>query len=258
MNQFSAKEFYAIAAFFESIEGVVASKQEEVPKEGRARIQLTLSSVAKSCANIALKQSSLAANRLHRELDHPMTSDALRTNLRSVTQLINSGIDTQLFLWVPWQRAEWYSKDAEAIVGAQCCARFPSIEREIKESAKCYALGRYTAAGFHLTRAAEAGVQALARAIKFVPPHNQWTLVFKRVEAELKLPPANRPRHWKKHGKFLTSIAADLSLLAKVWRNDIMHLVVTYGEDEAKELFEVIPKFLRDLAKHMDEKGKLY
>ena len=72
------------------------------------------------------------------------------------------------------------------------------------------------------------------------------------------MPPANRPAHWKKHGKFLTEISADLKLVARVWRNDIMHLVATYGEEEAKELFEVIPKFLRDLAKKMDEKGKLY
>lgn len=258
MNKFSATEFYAIGAFFESVSGVITSQPQEVPPEGRERICIILDSIAKSCGNISLKQSALATKRLHRELGEHMSKEALLTNLRSVTQLIHSEMESQLFLWVPGHRSEWYSKDAETILGVECCARFPSARREVEESAKCYAMGRFTASAFHLTRATEAGVKALAKAINFAPPNDNWTLVFRQMGNEFKLPQTQRPAHWQTHGDFLEDIWADLRAVSKAWRNDIAHLVDTYTEEEAKGLLEVIPLFLRHLATKMDENGKLY
>ena len=258
MNKFGATEFYAIGAFFESVSGVITSQPQEVPPEGRERIRAILDSIAKSCGNISLKQSALATKRLHGELGEHMSKEALITNLRSVTQLIHSEMETQLFLWVPEHRSEWFSKDAETILGAECCARFPSAQREVEESAKCYAAGRFTASAFHLTRATEAGVKALAKAINFTPPNDNWTLVFRQMGNEFKLPQTQRPAHWQTHGDFLEDIWADLRAVSKAWRNDIAHLVDTYTEEEAKGLLDVIPIFLRHLATKMDEKGTLY
>lgn len=258
MNKFSATEFYAIGAFFESVSAIIASHQKEVPQEGRERIRTILDSIASSCGNISLVQSALATKRLHKELGDHMSSEALQANLRSVSQLIHSEMESQLFLWVPGHRSEWYAKDAETILGAACCARFPSAQREVEESAKCYAVGRFTASAFHLTRASEAGVKALARAINFAPPNDNWTLVFRQMGNEFKLPETQRPAHWQAHGDFLEEIWADLRAVSKAWRNDIAHLVDTYTEEEAKGLLDVIPLFLRHLASKMDENGKFY
>ncbi len=256
MNEFGAANFYAISTFFESVSQIVEHDEREVPEEGRKRLQYTIGTIAESCEAISLVQSALATRRLQREMNERMGSETLRANLRSVTQLIYSEINAHLFLWVPTHRSEWYSADAHSILGEQCCKRFASIQREIEEAAKCYALGRYTACAFHLMRSTEAGVSALAKAIKFAPTHRGWGLVFKELERQSKAQPS--PSHWKTHRKFLNQLSGDLVALTKAWRNDVAHLVDTYTEENAKELLTVIPMFLRDMAAHLDENGKLY
>lgn len=258
MNKFSAEKFYRIGCLLGNIIQALNDEEKQFINLTGGNVFNWLADIHNECLAISLDQSWRAAKRTMGEFKTGIHQRDLKIRLDELQKLIGSEMEAQLFLWVPSHRAAWYGKDAHTIVGDQCCKRFSSIKREVEEASKCFATGRYTASGFHLTRATEAGVQALAKAIKFKPPHNQWTLVFDRMKAEFNTPPAQRPKHWKTHGKFLTMIWADLSLVAKVWRNDIMHLVVSYGEEEAKELFEVLPKFLRDLATKLDEKGKLY
>ena len=101
-------------------------------------------------------------------------------------------------------------------------------------------------------------MQALARAINFAPPNNNWNLVFRELGNQFNLSPSRRPQHWQTHGAFLETTWADLRAVGKAWRNDIAHLVDTYPEEEARDFIAIIPIFLRDLAKGMDENGKLY
>jgi hypothetical protein len=101
-------------------------------------------------------------------------------------------------------------------------------------------------------------MQALARAINFNPPNNNWNQVFRQLGNEFKLDPKNRPAHWQTHGPFLEDLWADLRAVAKAWRNDIAHLVDVYLEEDANRLMSVIPIFLRSMAEKMDEHGRLY
>jgi hypothetical protein len=239
---------------WEAVEGITKARDEKITRE---ICEKAANKISDELAKIGCRLASKAAQRLANDIDTISQAD-MKARAYELRQVVWDEMEEHLFVWIPAERASFYSKDAEAILGAQCCARFPSIKREVEESGKCYAVGRYTASAFHLTRAAEAGVQALAKAIKFKPPHNQWSLVFERMKKEYDTPPAQRPKHWKTHGRFLTMVWSDLVLAAKVWRNDIAHLVAIYTEEQAKELLEVLPKLLRDLATKMDEKGRLY
>lgn len=263
MLQHSAKAFCQVSSSLRAFIEIAARHQEDhkgkaFTAEGLRDLFLILDHTRKHCETIGLRESAKCAHRVLNRIKSDTSISTIHQALNEIHDLFISELEGHLFLWVPSHRADWYGKKAEDIVGRKCCRRFPSIKREVEEAAKCYALGRYTAAGFHLTRSAEAGVQALAKAIHFRPKHNQWTLVFQRMEEEYKIAPAQRKKHWKTHGKFLTKIWADLDIAAKVWRNDLAHLVATYTEDEAKDLFDILPKLLRDLADRMDEKGKLY
>jgi len=184
------------------------------------------------------------------------TVEAMKVRVESLEAAMKAEMECHLFLWVNGQRSDFYSKDAQAILGAQCCQRFPSIQKEIEEAAKCYAVGRYTASAFHLMRSTEAGIKALAKAIGFTPTHRGWGLVFKELERQSKLSPP--PPVWSAHRKFLNQLSGDLVAITKAWRNDIAHLVDTYTEEDAKSLITVIPMFLRDLAENIDENGTLY
>jgi hypothetical protein len=224
------------------------------------RLTSWLQQTSAHCEQIALGEASKFAKRIVRDMStgDGLSPTELRTKFRDLQELIGSEMDAQTFLWVPPHRAEFYSKDAESIVGRECCSRFPLVQREVEEAVKCYAVGRYTACAFHMSRSTEAGMQGLARAINYVPPNNNWNLVFRELGNQFKLSSQNRPAHWQTHGDFLETVWADLRAVGKAWRNDIAHLVDTYTEEEAEEFITIIPIFLRDLAKRMDENGKLY
>lgn len=262
MNQFSAESCTAMGAMLGKLVTALDSTKVPgvfLPKLTPDFLLESISAIEVLCEEIGLTQSVKCTTRLVDELGRKgLSNNDLKVKLDGLEKLIISEMEGELFLWVPEHRAEFYSKDAEKIVGAECCKRFGSIQRELVEAVKCYAVGRYTASAFHLMRSTEAGVKALAKAIRFTPKHNQWELVFKQMETEVALPIANRPKHWKTHGKFLERIWGDLRAVSKAWRNDIAHLVDTYSEEDAKNLLGVVPMFLRDLATKMDERGKLY
>lgn len=190
------------------------------------------------------------------------TSEEFKARVRELRSIISDEMSDHLFLWVPAHRAQYFSRDAETFVGAECCNRFPSVRKEVEEAAKFYATGRYTASAFHMTRATEAGIQAVARAIQFIPKDNNWTLVFREMGTQFKVvstnPQTTWPAHWQTHKDFLETVWADLRAVSKAWRSDIAHLVDSYSEDEAKGLLDVISLFLKHLATKMDETGTLY
>jgi len=258
MERFSAEQFYAISCSLEELKcrweskGITLVQGEHVDNFAKM-----FHEIGQKCESIGLIYSRKAAERAVADMKgNP--AEQIKFHLRALAESIKSEMEEHLFLWVPDRRSEWYSKDAESILGQQCCDRFKSIQRDTEEAAKCYAVGRFTASAFHLTRATEAGVKALAKAINYQPPNDNWTLVFRQMGNEFKLPNNQRPAHWQTHGYFLEEIWADLRAVSKAWRNNIAHLVDVYTEEDAKELLAQIPLFLRHLATKMDENGNLY
>lgn len=261
MNKFSAQGFFRVGGFLSDLFGVLKKLGEgevQISTEALQGAQKWINDICTECRKISLRESASACERLIAELDAPHTSVVFRTKLHCLKGVIDSELNSELFLWVPAQRAEWYGKSVEEIAGTDCMLRFPSVWKETEEASKCFALARYTACAFHLMRSTEAGVKALARAIKFTPKHDQWELVFKRLQEEFEKDPAQRPTHWKTHGRFIEEAWADMRVVSKAWRNRVMHLVDTYTEEEAKELLHATSMFLRHLATKMDESGKLY
>ena len=260
MNKFSALSFYLTGNSLGLMRGMADNlrKHETWPEDGVKILKEAAEQASSECGNIGLRLSAKALQRFASEISENWSGDTLRARVEAVKNSIQDELEDHLFLWVPSHRAAFFSRSAESLVGEECCARFPSIRREIEEAIKCYALGRYTACAFHVSRSTEAGMQALARAIHYAPPNNNWNLVFRELGNQFKLPPEKRPQHWQTHGDFLETTWADLRAVGKAWRNDIAHLVDTYIEEEAKDFIAIVPIFLRDLAKKMDESGTLY
>lgn len=195
------------------------------PENGVRTLSDAAEKSSSACENVGLRLSAKALRRFASEISEKWSGDTLTARVDAIKDSIQDELEDHLFLWVPSHRAVFFSRSAESLVGAECCARFPSIQREIEEAVKCYAVGRYTACAFHIARSTEAGMQALARAISFAPPNNNWNLVFRELGNQFKLSPPSRPQHWQTHGAFLETTWADLRAVGKAWRNDIAHLV---------------------------------
>ena len=258
MNKFSAESYLRIGAIFGSLQQILPlgeSLELPTPVDKILNILLTIEA---ECRDIALVQSEKCTRRAINGIkDGRVEHCQIKTAIDCVFELIVSEMQSELFFAVPIRRAGFYAKDAEAIVGAECCARLPSVQREVEESAKCYAFGRFTASAFHLMRATEVAVKALAMTVGYTPQHPGWKEVFSHVYKQFQ---NSIPRHaaWTTHEDFLTTTCGDLRTISKVWRNDIAHFVDTYSENEAAEMLVIIPKFLSRIAERMDETGKLY
>ena len=260
MNRFGAQEFMQIAATLQKIEAWCTTTAK-TPESNLLEIvsQDVFVKTAAALEHIGCNVSCASLKRIESDVaSGSQGAISFAARIREVASTIQSEMALHLFLWVQPHHAEFYSKTAESVVGDECCTRFPSIKREVDEAVKCYAVGRFTASAFHLMRATEVVVKALAKAINAAPKHDAWRLVFEEMKSQVARPFGNRQKHWKTHGEFLHTIWADMCAVAKEWRNDLAHTVDIYSEEEAKQLLGVIPVFLRHGATKMDESGTLY
>jgi hypothetical protein len=258
MNQFSAAVYHQIGVLLGSTEGALHARANRIPEVSTDKIAVWMDDLSATCATINLAQSARVASRIASEIRAGQREDdELAIKIRELSFLISGEMAAHLFLWVPSHRAGWYEKKAETIAGKLWFTRFKSTIPEIEEASKCYAVGRYTAASFHLMRATEAGTKALGMAIGLTPRHPGWKCVFDEVWAQYK---NKKPRHavWATHEASLVDVSGDLRTISHVWRNDLAHFVDTYGEEDAKEMFTIVPVFMRHLASMIDEAGNLY
>jgi hypothetical protein len=262
MNRFGAEKFFQIAGALSRFEEMVTNArtthgQNRIPNEGCFLIHSTIGHIKEQCEAINLRQSAKCADRILKLLNPESGVVEIEGWLSEMSHIIHGEMEDHLFFWVPGHRADFYGKKAHEIAGNQWSSRFTSTIPEIEESAKCYAAGRYTASAFHLMRAAEGGTKALGLAVGLTPMHPGWKLVFEEVYAQYK---KQKPRHqvWNTHEASLIQISGDLRTISHVWRNDLAHFVDTYNEDEAREMFIVVPMFMRNLSAMIDESGKLY
>jgi hypothetical protein len=262
MSQFSANTFWVISSgircFAETADRLEKDHHgEPFAPQAMADLFLLLRQLQGECTKVELRQSHRAIERLITRIKSEPTLQVIHHGMDDLAHTVFGELEDQLFLWIPNHRSGWYGKKAEDIAGVEWCSRFPSTVPEIEEAAKCYAVGRYTASVFHLMRATESATKALGRALGMTPAHPGWKLVFDEVYAQYK---NKRPRHaaWLTHENQLVQVSGDLRTISHIWRNDVAHFVDTYSEDNAREMFTIVPVFMRNISMMIDEAGKLY
>jgi hypothetical protein len=136
--------------------------------------------------------------------------------------------------------------------------RFPSMVYEIDEAGKCHALSRSTACVFHLMRAMEIGVGAIARSLNIPDPvkpaERNWGAVLKSIKTEMERRGA--AGSWKSNDAILfAELYVSLDAVRVAWRNATMHVENKYVDDESEHIFVAVRGFLRKLSGRMDETG---
>jgi hypothetical protein len=132
---------------------------------------------------------------------------------------------------------------------------------ELDEAAKCLALSRPTASVFHLMRILELGIGAMSKCLEIrdpvKPAERNWAIILKKIKEdgiEKKWPTA--ADRMTGDGLLFESLHASLDAVKNPWRNEAMHVVGKYTEDEAKHIFVAVEGFMRKLSSRMDEKGE--
>jgi hypothetical protein len=216
-----------------------------------------LNRIAVGMDELGCKTSANQMRNLIESITSRTTGEAeVMTRAKCAQETMRSEMETHLFLWVDGERAQFYAKTPEELLGKECVSRFPSVIGEAEEAMRCYAVGRYTASAFHLMRLTEAGVRALGAAIKFKVKNENWGRILQEFRTQQTA--ENKPPHWKNRFRKLHTIGAHLQAVNHGWRNRIAHLDHVYTESQAKHLLTVVPAFLTEIANIMDENGKFY
>ena len=155
-------------------------------------------------------------------------------------------LKSRLFLYVPQIEARFY--DVKQAFGPGVDSKFPNAISDIEESGNCIALGRSTAAVFHLMRVMELGVQSFGSKIGVAnTTEKNWQNILDELNKKVKsLPEASLPEKELK-ARYAT-VSANLFNVKIAWRNSVMHPRASYTPEEAADIYDKVRTFMKDLA----------
>jgi hypothetical protein len=242
MLKYAAEEFYKIGqqlAYLASVQMDQDSVQIVTPR---------LTEIWQHCRKLKLASADAQLKRIHSLL----TTGTCNAEIFSgAVQELNNRIHDELAA----MHCFALSKDKVDhwsplwLVTSPIYDNFPSSWNELQRAGKCYAYNEATACAFHLQRALEVALKALAVDLGQRFDRNSWDAHLKDIERELK----NRygaagPRSEKE--KFYSAAAAQFGHMKVAWRNPTMHVEAHYDCDQAKYLLDSVEKFICHLAEN--------
>lgn len=138
-------------------------------------------------------------------------------------------------------------------------AAFPSAVPEVREAGNCLAVSSNTAAVFHLMRAAEYGLRALARDRRVKVPKGPlalatWEDIIKELEkAEMAIQGYPKTLAREKQFEFYHGAMMEFKRFKNKFRNNVMHTRESYDSHQAKSAFDHVADFMTILASKISE-----
>ena len=189
--------------------------------------------------DLALPSVTAQMTRFMELLEDGVRGQKLLSAHEALRERLHDELKSHLFFYVPTERVACYG----AGFGDDVTNAFRETPFDIEEAGKCLALGRSTACVFHLMRAMECAVQALAARLGFLNPDREWGKLLSDVHGKIEAMPKGEMRNrW-------SASHAHLYHVKQAWRNDTMHPKNKYTEEEGGEVYAAVRTFMRHLAK---------
>ncbi|MDP9160973.1 MAG: hypothetical protein M3O09_12200 [Acidobacteriota bacterium] len=177
---------------------------------------------------------------------------------------ILSELDSKVFLLVAEGRSEFIDK--EDLFGDEVLSAFGAARRDIKEAGNCLAAECNTGAVFHLMRASEVALRAVAkdRQVMFSNKpveHQEWGMILGSLEGILKSMRLSDTQKWKSplfkeaQVRFYNDVVQELRGFNEAWRRHVAHADVDafYDHEQAKNVLDHVRNFMQKLATRIDE-----
>lgn len=204
----------------------------------------TLGGLTRECRNLKLTYSLAALERIREHIEKETATPAtLRTKIADLITRIFDELRNQYFISIPVESVGYYRPSAP-LFGMDVEQKFVQMSEDIAEAGKCLALSRSTAAVFHLMRVMELAVQRFGTEVGVPFAHEQnWQVILDQINKAI------RSMDQKAlETKRYAAAASHLYNVKLAWRNEVMHPKQTYTVEEAKDLFDAVRTFTRDLA----------
>lgn len=135
-----------------------------------------------------------------------------------------------------------YIAATEPLFGEAVDMAFPSSAEDIAEAGRSLGYGLNIAVAFHLMRAMELAIQALASKLGVTNVDRVWGNLLSDINTViLNMPKGTDRNRWSESHSHLYHVK-------QAWRNPTMHPKKTYTDAEAKALFDAVCSFMQHLA----------
>jgi len=163
-------------------------------------------------------------------------------------------LDSTVFLHVGYNEAIYYREPLDGTT-EDVEDRFSSTLEDLREAARCYALGRYTASVFHCMRAVEVGLIALGHDLKVPAAKNKnWQELLNEINKAIKqVSEKTHGATWRDQRQWYSEVSAHLQVIKDAWRNDVMHVHRGYDQARAREILHATRAFMCQLAARLKE-----
>jgi len=163
--------------------------------------------------------------------------------------------------FIPADRVAYFC--AKELFGPEVRSAFPSSAKDTEDAGTCYAHGLYTACVFHLMRALEHPLRALAKKLNVPPPAKNpstplelrtWGDVIDKIITAINARPNPKTRKQADLTEFYNKAADQFQFFKDAWRDVVMHTrSKPYGEGETKDLIQSVGTFMKRLATKLKE-----
>ena len=200
-------------------------------------------------------------HRLHSQLisgEH-FTAAGLARDFELLRDDIIVELSSQKFAFIPPPNDKYFGK--EKLFGEEVHNVFPDARDDIRDAGDCLAASLPTASVFHLMRAAEHGLRALARKLRVTLTHKgkqcpiefgDWDTVITAIKNKI-IAARKLPAGLKKQANLgAYSNAADhCEYMKDIWRNNASHTRKPYKDAEAVNALERVRDFMQFLGSYL-------
>lgn len=147
-----------------------------------------------------------------------------------------------------------YFEPKEPLFGQDVAEKFKSTAYDISEAGKCLAVGRSTAAVFHLMHVVEIALRAIHLCLGLTPPvdNPSWGILLKNIRDERM---QRGDRKWPENDYF-QDVYSRLDAIKDAQRDPTLHVQTIHTEDEADLIFRNTKMLMKKIASRMDENGE--
>lgn len=158
-----------------------------------------------------------------------------------LNERVHDELESRVFLSLDNTEAKFYAPKGPPF-GAEVERAFPALSEDIESAGRCIAVGQSTAAVFHLMRAMEVAVGALAAKLGIGNIEREWGKLLSDIDGKItNMPKGNERDAW-------SEARANLYHVKQAWRNPTMHPKQTYTPEQAREIFAATKVFMAHLA----------
>lgn len=217
----------------------------------RCAVQKVLSDAEATFAEVPL--SRVLRHQLQRLVERASTADGseLAILLREFNNNIMVELSSAWFLMIPAERRDNYEQ-RKAPFGDAVATTFANAIPDIGAASRCFALDEWTACVFHLMRALEHGLHALAAKVGLDPDamaQENWKNVIDQIEKAIRAMEA-APKTPEKISRIqsLSSAAAQFRYFKDAWRNHASHAKTIYDQHEGERVWTHTKTFMEQMA----------